>query len=63
MWLNPTPAQEDYAEALVEQLRDEQQFEADDYARKVEDCQDRHEMSELIDEMKDLLAEIRGQWR
>jgi hypothetical protein len=53
----PTFAQEDYAEALVERLRAAHLLEAEAYARKVERCQDRLEMSCLIDEMKTLVQE------
>ena len=54
----PTFAQEEYARALVQRLRDEQQFEADKYGRDVLNCEDRQEMSRLIDEMKRRLAEL-----
>jgi hypothetical protein len=54
----PTFAQEGYAQALVECLREERQFSAEGYGRKVLKCQDRQEMSHLIDEMKRQLADL-----
>jgi len=53
----PTFAQEEYADALVERLRNTHLLEAEAYGRKVARCQDRLEMSCLIDEMKTLLQE------
>jgi hypothetical protein len=55
----PTFAQEDYAAGLVEKLRDEESFKAERFAQRVYKCQDRLEMSRLIDRMKRLLVEIR----
>ena len=54
----PTFAQEEYAKALVERLREEQQFSAEQYGRKVLVCQDRQEMSKLIGAMKKELEEL-----
>jgi polyhydroxyalkanoate synthesis regulator phasin len=55
----PTEAQQDYAADLVRQLREAQQFEAERYARAVERCYDRRDMSRFIGEMKVLLEEIK----
>ena len=60
--MKPTFAQEEYANGLVDRLREEQQFGAEAYAHKVLNCQDRQEMSQLIDEMKRLIAELDGKW-
>ena len=54
----PSFAQEQYAQALIERLRDARLLEAESYARKVMRCQDRQAMSGLIDEMKRLVEAV-----
>lgn len=54
----PTYAQEQYAEGLLKRLREESQFEAERYGRLVMRCEDRQQMSRLIDDMKAALEEI-----
>lgn len=54
----PTFAQEQYAEALVKRLREAQLLEAESYTRKVMRCQDRAEMSSLIDAMLAALNDL-----
>lgn len=50
--MRPSFAQEEYAEALVKRLRDENQWNAESYARLVMNCQDKETMSKLISVMK-----------
>jgi len=54
----PTDKQESYAEALVNKLRAADHFLAERFAKQVLDCNDRWEMSKLIDRMKGELEEI-----
>ena len=49
--MKPTITQKRYAEALVQQIRDANQLEAESYARLVMQCQDRDTMSKLIGQM------------
>jgi len=51
----PTFAQEQYADALVKELRENNWFDTERYARAVLRCTDRQEMSALINEMKKIL--------
>ena len=55
--MKPTFAQEEYAESLIDRLREDGLSEAEKFARKVLSCQDRREMSSLIDSMKKRLKE------
>jgi len=55
----PTFAQEQYAQSLVERLREEHAFGAESLATNVYQCQDIGEMSRLIDKMKRLLRQIK----
>lgn len=54
----PTYDQINYAEALVERLRQANNIATPRYAKKVMECEDRAAMSRLIDEMKSVLSEL-----
>lgn len=54
----PTFDQETYARDLVDKMREESMHEAEAFARKVYQCEDRGEMSNLIDQMKRKIAEL-----
>ena len=56
--MTPTFAQEEYAAALVQRLRDENQLSADSYGRRIYGCKTRQEMSELISQMKQELESL-----
>ena len=60
----PTFPQIEYAEALVERLRADNNIKADYYARQVYNCMERSGLSQLINEMKALLDEVeeKGHW-
>lgn len=51
----PTDRQIDYAESLVQKLQESGHLRARRYATEVAQCQDRVQMSALIDEMKRIL--------
>ena len=54
--IEPTGAQIDYAETLVQHLYDRGEPSASDYDTEVQDCETIGEMSELIDNMKEELG-------
>ena len=56
----PTYRQEQYADALVEQLREDGHFQAELFARKVLVVKTVGDMSALIERMKKALAELKG---
>ncbi len=53
--MEPTDRQIEYAEVLLQALRTRGRGD-EDWEKRVEDCQDIGEMSELIDEMKEELG-------
>lgn len=56
----PSSAQLDYADSLVDRLRRAQNAAASRFAREVEQCDSKTEMSALITRMRALLDDIRN---
>ena len=58
--LLPTEKQTDYAEILVDRLDEADHWQTELYRRRVTACDDIADMSELIDEMKAKLEDVKG---